>query len=186
MEDNKEIINDVAGDKKVDKPEDKKVDKPEDKKPEAKMFSQEEVDKLIEKRLAREKKKQDEAVAEAKKLEQMNTEEKLKYEYERKQAELDARIKELDKKELQNSSLDILTDRGYSVDNSKKLLDFLSYDDADACKASIDTLDKVLKDIIKSEVDSKIKSSNISPKKQSTPNPVDSEIAKIRKAMGLK
>ena len=183
MEDNKEIINDVAGDKKVDKPEDKK---PEDKKPEAKIFSQEEVDKLIEKRLAREKKKQDEAIAEAKKLEQMNTEEKLKYEYERKQAELDARIKELDKKELQNSSLDILTDRGYSVDNSKKLLDFLSYDDADKCKASIDTLDKVLKDIIKSEVDSKIKSSNISPKKQETPNPVDSEIAKIRKAMGLK
>lgn len=181
MEENKDIINenDEAKDEKVDKQEDKKQ-------PEAKTFTQEEVDKMIEKRLAREKKKQEEQLAEAKKLEQMNTEEKLKYEYEKKQAELDERIKELDKKDMQNSSLDILTDRGYSVDNAKKLLDFLSYENADKCKASIDTLDKVLKDIIKSEVDAKIKSSNISPKKQATPNPVDTEIAKIRRAMGLK
>lgn len=160
----KEIINDET----KDKVEDVDNKAPEDKKPEAKMFTQEEVDKMIEKRLAREKKKAEDERKEAERLAKMTEQERLEEEFKKKQADLDARIKELDKKEMQNTSLDILVDKGYSVATSKELLAFLDYADADACKKSIDTLDGVLKKCIENEVNAKIKSSNsVTPKKPS-------------------
>ena len=154
-------VNPAPKDKPKDKPEDKK---PEDKKPE-KMFSQEEVDKLIEKRLAREKQKAEDERKEAERLAKMTEAERLEEEYKRKQADLDARIKELDKKEMQNTSLDILVEKGYSPSTSKQLLAFLDYADADACKASIDTLDSILKKCIETEVNAKIKGGSVTPKK---------------------
>ena len=154
-------VNPAPKDKPKDKPEDKK---PEDKKPE-KMFSQEEVDKLIEKRLAREKQKAEDERKQAERLAKMSEQERLEEEYKRKQADLDARIKELDKKEMQNTSLDILVEKGYSPSTSKQLLAFLDYADADACKASIDTLDSILKKCIETEVNAKIKGGSVTPKK---------------------
>ena len=139
-------------------------DKPEDKKP-AKMFSQEEVDKMIEKRLAREKQKAEDERKEAERLAKMSEQERLEEEFKKKQADLDARIKELDKKEMQNTSLDILVEKGYSPSTSKELLAFLDYADADACKASIDTLDSILKKCIETEVNAKIKGGSVTPKK---------------------
>ena len=146
-------------------PKDKAPEKkPEDKKPE-KMFSQQEVDKLIEKRLAREKQKAEDERKEAERLAKMSEAERLEEEYKRKQADLDARIKELDKKEMQNTSLDILVEKGYSPSTSKELLAFLDYADADACKSSIDTLDSILKKCIETEVNAKIKGGSVTPKK---------------------
>ena len=138
--------------------------KPEDKKP-AKMFSQEEVDKMIEKRLAREKQKAEDERKEAERLAKMSEQERLEEEFKKKQADLDARIKELDKKEMQNTSLDILVEKGYSPSTSKQLLAFLDYADADACKSSIDTLDSILKKCIETEVNAKIKGGSVTPKK---------------------
>ena len=147
-------------------PKDKAPEKkPEDKKPEAKMFSQAEVDKMIEKRLAREKQKAEDERKEAERLAKMSEQERLEEEFKKKQADLDARIKELDKKEMQNTSLDILVEKGYSPSTSKQLLAFLDYADADACKASIDTLDSILKKCIETEVNAKIKGGSVTPKK---------------------
>ena len=154
-------VNPAPKDKPKDKPEDKK---PEDKKPE-KMFSQEEVDKMIEKRLAREKQKAEDERKEAERLAKMSEQERLEEEFKKKQADLEARIKELDKKEMQNTSLDILVEKGYSPSTSKQLLAFLDYADADACKASIDTLDSILKKCIETEVNAKIKGGSVTPKK---------------------
>lgn len=140
-------------------------DKPEDKKPEAKMFTQQEVDKMIEKRLAREKQKAEDERKEAERLAKMSEQERLEEEFKKKQADLDARIKELDKKEMQNTSLDILVEKGYSPSTSKQLLAFLDYADADACKSSIDTLDSILKKCIETEVNAKIKGGSVTPKK---------------------
>ena len=139
--------------------------KPEDKKPEAKMFTQQEVDKMIEKRLAREKQKAEDERKEAERLAKMSEAERLEEEFKKKQADLNARIKELDKKEMQNTSLDILVEKGYSPSTSKQLLAFLDYADADACKASIDTLDSILKKCIETEVNAKIKGGSVTPKK---------------------
>lgn len=141
-------------------------DKAPEKKPEdEKKFTQAEVDKMIEKRLAREKQKAEDEKKEAERLAKMTEQERLEEEFKKKQADLDARIKELDKKEMQNTSLDILVEKGYSPSTSKQLLAFLDYADADACKASIDTLDSILKKCIETEVNAKIKGGSVTPKK---------------------
>lgn len=138
------------------------------KAPEVKTFTQEEVDKIIEKRLAKERKKAEDEKKEAEKLAQMNADEKAKYELEKRIKELEGREAELSKKELQNTSLDILVEKGYSTTTSKELLAFLDYSNADNCKASIDSLDKILKACIETEVNNKIKNNtNVTPKKPS-------------------
>lgn len=141
-------------------------DKAPEKKPEdEKKFTQAEVDKMIEKRLAREKQKAEDEKKEAERLAKMTEQERLEEEFKKKQADLDARIKELDKKEMQNTSLDILVEKGYSPSTSKQLLAFLDYSDADACKKSIDTIHNVLSKIIETEVNNKIKGGSVTPKK---------------------
>ena len=141
-------------------------DKAPEKKPEdEKKFTQAEVDKMIEKRLAREKQKAEDEKKEAERLAKMTEQERLEEEYKKKQADLDARIKELDKKEMQNTSLDILVTKGYSPATSKELLAFLDYSDAEACKKSIDTIHDVLSKIIETEVNNKIKGGSVTPKK---------------------
>lgn len=142
--------------------------KENNKAPEVKTFTQEEVDKIIEKRLAKERKKAEDEKKEAEKLAQMNADEKAKYELEKRIKELEGREAELSKKELQNTSLDILVEKGYSAQTSKQLLAFLDYSNADNCKASIDSLDKILKACIENEVNNKIKNNtNVTPKKPS-------------------
>lgn len=142
-----------------------KDDSTKETKQEVKTFTQEEVDEIVKKRLAKEKQKAEDEKKEAERLAKMTEQERLEEEYKKKQADLDARIKELDKKEMQNTSLDILVEKGYSPSTSKQLLAFLDYADADACKASIDTLDSILKKCIETEVNAKIKGGSVTPKK---------------------
>ena len=147
---------------------DTKENSTKETKPEVKTFTQEEVDRIVRDRLAKEKKRAEQEKAEAEKLAQMNADEKVKYELEKKIKELESREAELSKKELQNTSLDILVEKGYSTSTSKQLLAFLDYSNADNCKVSIDNLDKVLKACIETEVNNKIKNNNnVTPKKAS-------------------
>ena len=147
---------------------DTKENSTKETKPEVKTFTQEEVDRIVRDRLAKEKKRAEQENAEAEKLAQMNADEKAKYELEKKIKELESREAELSKKELQNTSLDILVEKGYSTSTSKQLLAFLDYSNADNCKVSIDNLDKVLKACIETEVNNKIKNNNnVTPKKSS-------------------
>ncbi len=142
-----------------------KDDSTKETKQEVKTFTQEEVDEIVKKRLAKEKQKAEDEKKEAERLAKMTEQERLEEEYKKKQADLDARIKELDKKEMQNTSLDILVEKGYSPSTSKQLLAFLDYSDAEACKSSIDTLDSILKKCIETEVNAKIKGGSVTPKK---------------------
>ena len=154
----KEDINSPKADKTKD-------DSTKETKQEVKTFTQEEVDEIVKKRLAKEKQKAEDEKKEAERLAKMTEQERLEEEYKKKQADLDARIKELDKKEMQNTSLDILVEKGYSPSTSKQLLAFLDYSDAEACKSSIDTLDSILKKCIETEVNAKIKGGSVTPKK---------------------
>ena len=133
--------------------------------PEVKTFTQEEVNRLIEKRLAKEKAKAEKEKAEAEKLAQMNAEEKNRYELEKQKKELEERIAEYTKKELRQESINILTEKGYSVQTAKQLAEFLNYKDAESCKGSIDTMDKILKSCIEVEVNNKLRATNsVAPK----------------------
>lgn len=154
----KEDINSPKADKTKD-------DSTKETKQEVKTFTQEEVDEIVKKRLAKEKQKAEDEKKEAERLAKMTEQERLEEEYKKKQADLDARIKELDKKDMQNTSLDILVEKGYSPSTSKQLLAFLDYSDAEACKSSIDTLDSILKKCIETEVNAKIKGGSVTPKK---------------------
>ena len=135
---------------------------------EEKTFTQEEVNKLIEKRLAKEKAKAEKEKAEAEKLAQMNAEEKTKYELEKQKKELEDKIAEYNRKELRQESINILTEKGYSIQTAKQLADFLNYTDAESCKTSIDTMDKILKSCVEVEVNNKLRATNsIAPKANS-------------------
>ena len=142
------------------------VNKEADK--EVKTFTQEEVNKLIEKRLAKEKAKAEKEKAEAEKLAAMNAEEKNRYELEKQKKELEDKIAEYNKKELKQESVNILTEKGYSIQTAKQLAEFLNYKDAESCKASIDTMDKILKSCVESEVNNKLRATNSVAPKAST------------------
>ena len=164
-DENLDAVKDNVNPPKADNTKD---DSTKETKSEVKTFTQEEVNKIVEQRLAKEKKRAEQEKAEAEKLAQMNADEKAKYELEKKIKELEDREAELSKKELQNTSLDILVEKGYSTSTSKQLLAFLDYSNADNCKVSIDNLDKVLKACIETEVNNKIKNNNnVTPKKSS-------------------
>ena len=162
-DENLDAVKDGINPSKADNTKD---DSTKETKSEVKTFTQEEVNKIVEQRLAKEKKRAEAEKAEAEKLAQMNADEKAKYELEKKIKELESREAELSKKELQNTSLDILVEKGYSTSTSKQLLAFLDYSNADNCIVSIDNLDKVLKACIETEVNNKIKNNNnVTPKK---------------------
>ena len=132
---------------------------------EVKMFTQDEVNKLIEKRLAKEKAKAEKEKAEAEKLAQMNAEEKTKYELEKQKKELEQKIAEYNRKELKQESINILTEKGYSIQTARSLSEFLNYENAEVCKASIDEMDKILKSCVDQEVKNKLKATNnVAPK----------------------
>ena len=132
---------------------------------EEKTFTQEEVNKLIEKRLAKEKAKAEKEKAEAEKLAQMNAEEKTKYELEKQKKELEQKIAEYNRKELKQESINILTEKGYSIQTARSLSEFLNYENAEVCKASIDEMDKILKSCVDQEVKNKLKATNnVAPK----------------------
>ena len=133
--------------------------------PKEKMFTQADVDKIVEKRLSKERAKVEAQRLESEKLARMSTQEKVEYEYKKKNEELEARIKEYNVKELKQTSIGILNEKGYSIETSKELCELLNYTDADSCKASIDALDKALKSAVEREVNNRLKSSsNVAPK----------------------
>lgn len=195
MEDNKNIDNievDVNIDKEsnqdnVDTSKDNKEkdNKDKDTKDKAKTFTQEELEAIIEKRLARERKKAESEKAEAEKLAKMNADEKAQYELNKRIKELEAKEAEYNKKELKQTALGILSESGYTSETSKALASLLDYTDADKCKASIDSINKVIADCVEREVNKKI-STNTTPKINPNKNGMSEAEKKMRRAMGLK
>ena len=88
--------------------------------------SQEEVNNIVNKRLAREKKDIEARIEaekrEAERLATMSAEEKAKHELEKKIAELEAREREIARKELENETSRQLKDLGISINATKFVL----------------------------------------------------------------
>ena len=110
---------------------------PADPNPPVKMYSQEELEKIVKDRVAREKKATEEAVEEAKKLAKMNEEEKAKYELEKLQSEL-AEYKKKDAfNGLSKEASKMLSEHNIHADD--ELLAFVVKDDAEATKLAVDS-----------------------------------------------
>ena len=129
-----------------------------------KTFTQSEVNDIVEKRLARERKKYEEeskktyeeATSEAEKLSKMTAQEKREYELNKKIEEYEKREKELNQRALQSETKSILSDLGYSNDQINQLNNFLNYEDADSCKKSIESIDKLIKNIVADKVQAEL------------------------------
>ena len=110
---------------------------PADPKPPVKMYTQEEVEKMMKDRVAREKKAAEEALEEAKKLAKMNEDEKAKYELEKLQSEL-AEYKKKDAfNGLSKEASKMLSEHNIHADD--ELLAFVVKDDAEATKLAVDS-----------------------------------------------
>ena len=108
-----------------------------------KTFTQKDVDKLIQDRLAREQSKWEKRVkeerTEAEKLAKMNAEQKAEYEQNKRIEELDRREKEITTRELRATACTTLAEKNLP----KELVEILNYEDAESCQASIENIEKI-------------------------------------------
>ena len=142
-----------------------------------KTFTQEEMDKIIQKRLVKERAKFEkeigqakfnEGLSEAEKLAKMTAQEKQEYEYSKRLAELEAREKDYTLRELKAESKSIFTDLGYSKDDIEALEGFINYENAEKTKESIEALDKVIKTLVDNKVQSEVNKRLITKTKPTT------------------
>lgn len=122
-------------------------------------FTQEELNDIIEGRLAKAKKAWDKELAdkqsEAEKLAKMDADQKKAYEFDKKLKELERREAEITKRELKSQALEMLTQKNLP----SSLVDLLNLTDADSCKASIDAVEKAFSQAVQTDVDNKLKGS---------------------------
>ena len=131
--------------------------------PEQKLFSQEEVNEIVKKRVAKEKQKQQEAA----KLAAKSEKEKEENEYNTKLAELTSREEELNKREAEFSKRALLSETEKQLMTLQVPVEFanlLVADDSEGTKANIDSFKKQWDEAISKAVDAKIKSSVKEPK----------------------
>ena len=133
--------------------------------PPVKTFTQDEVDKMISKRLERERRKYEEEIgkakfqegmSEAEKLANMTAQEKKEYEFNKRVEEFEAKQKEFQTKELKSQGNLMLSELGYNSDQIEALGKFINFENADTTKTSIEELDKVIKEITTQLVNTKI------------------------------
>ena len=129
-----------ADDPEPNKEPDPAQEQEQEQKPDEKKYSDEDVDKIINRKFAEWEKKQEkerQKKSEADKLKEMNAQQKADYERE----QLEKKVEELMKKEalsqMSRSARGMLQEKGINV--SDQLLGMLISEDADTTKASVDS-----------------------------------------------
>lgn len=155
-----------------DEPQEPQTDTPAETQQE-RMFTQAEMDAAIANRLSRYKRDEDKRIEEAKqaarseaeKLAKMNAEQRA--EHDRQEAERAAKAREdeitrreaeLTRRELKATAMDELSKRKLPGG----LLDILNYSDADACNASIATVEKAWRECVQQGVNERLAQSGVS------------------------
>ena len=105
--------------------------------------SKEEVNAIVNDRLARERKKAENEKEEAKKLAIMSAEEKAQYEFNKRVEELEAREREIARKELENEASSQLKDLGINVNAVK----FVMGNDAETTHSNIKAFASLVSEI---------------------------------------
>ena len=123
-------------------------------KPEKK-YSDDDVDKILNKKFAEWEKKKQKEVDEAKKLADMNAKEKAEYERDKLQKELDALREKDSLSEMTKTARKMLSDEGVSV--SDDVLSMIVSTDAEKTKAAVDAFAKAFNEAVKAAVKEKLK-----------------------------
>lgn len=125
------------------------------KKEPEKKYTDDDVNKMFDKKFAEWQKKKDKEVSEAKKLAEMNAQQKAEYERDQLQKELDSLKKKDALSEMTKTARKMLSDEGISV--SDDLLSVLVTTDAEKTKAAVDGFAKLFKDAVEKAVKDKLK-----------------------------
>lgn len=124
---------------------------------ETKTFTQEELDKIVQGRIAKERKAWEKHLedekTEAQKLETMSEKEKKKYQEEKRIKELDDRKAAITRRELTAQAKVQLADKGIPTE----LAEILNLTDAESCKKSIEIVEKAFQTAVEKAVEEKIK-----------------------------
>lgn len=167
METNEQMEQNVAEEKKAE---------PKAEPKEEKKYTDAEVDKIVQDRLAREQKKREKEVAEAEKLAKMNEKERYDYEVSELKKELDALKAEKSRSEMMTTARQMLANDGLNV--SDALISVLVTSDAEQTNEAVKAFSKLLKE----EVDKAVKAqlAGGSPRKGSTSALTKEEIMAIK------
>ena len=124
---------------------------------ETKTFTQEELDKIVQGRIAKERKAWEKHLedekTEAQKLETMSEKEKKKYQEEKRIKELDDRKAAITRRELTAQAKVQLADKGIPTE----LAEILNLTDAESCKKSIEVVEKAFQSAVEKAVEERIK-----------------------------
>ena len=122
-----------------------------------KTFTQEDVDKIVQGRIAKERKswqkELEDQKTEAEKLAGMTESQKKKYQEEKKLKNLDDREAAVTRRELTAQAKDTLADKGLPTE----FADILNYKDAESCNSSIEIVEKVFQNAVEKAVEERIK-----------------------------
>lgn len=132
-----------------------KAEPTEKKAVEDKKYTDEDVDKIINRKFAEWEKKQQKAVAEAEKLANMNATQKAEYEKEQLQKELDALKKKDALAEMTKISRKMLDEKNIRV--SDELLSIMVTTDAEETKKAIDAFAKSFNEAVEAAVKEKLR-----------------------------
>lgn len=136
----------------------------EPQKPQEKLFTQEEVNNIVEKRLNKEKNKWKNEVDQAKRLAEMSAEDRAREEFKMQKAEF-----ERQKAEFERERLLVQTQRELSTKNIPvEFADMLVKDDAESTKAAIDNFAALYNQSVEKGVSNKMKGRP--PKTKQTPS----------------
>ncbi len=149
---------------------------------EPKTFTQEEIDRIIQGRIAKERKNWEKELedqkTEAQKLETMSDKEKKKYQEEKRIKELDDREAAITRRELTAQAKVQLADKGIPTE----LAEILNLTDAESCKKSIETVEKAFQTAVERAVEEKIKGN--APMKKAKDKTLTDEELVYQKMMG--
>lgn len=156
----------AAGESKAEKATepDKKEKKAEEPK---KKYSDEDVDKIIDKKFAEWEKKKQKEVDEAQKLAEMNAQQKAEYERDQLKKELEALKKKDSLSEMTKTARKMLSDENISI--SDDLLALMVTTDAEKTKAAVDGFAAMFKEAVENGVKERLKGAP--PKKGSAGGP---------------
>lgn len=165
---------------------------------EQKTFTQDDVDKIVEKRLARERAKIEKEYAdkadktvndklsEAERLSKMTKEEKREYELSKREKAIAEKEAEYAKRELKISAMSILEDKGIVGETAKQFSTLLDYTDADKCKSSIDNISKLFEGLVQKEVDKRIGKTKTPKSNSSSSQEISKGVADLKRKFGIK
>lgn len=118
-------------------------------------YTDDDLDKILNKKFAKWKENQEKAVKEAEKLGAMNAQEKAEYERDQLKKELDALKKQAALAEMSKTARKMLSDGGITI--SDDLLSVMVTDDAVKTKAAIDGFSKAFTEAVEAAVKERLK-----------------------------